>query len=144
MFGSLTRSTEGTGSRMTKWRGQVFRQLSFASWLWVGVRRRLNLVCMIEGKLLPTTGAFMPGMDQIHAPVLGWCWATIFCRRRGFAISAVRCEVPMAFIVLATHPTQGATLQYVTLRLSEKASFIAQLAFAVYYETWNFSCIVIS
>ena len=99
---------------------------------------------MNEGKLLTMTGAFMASMDQIHVPVLGWCRATILCRRRGFATAAVRCEIPMASIVLATRHTQGATLQYVTLRLSEKASFTAQLAIAVYDETRNFSCIVIS
>ena len=121
--------------------GPGFRQLSFALWLRVVVRLRLGLkeklsvdspllVRMSKGKLVPMTGAFMARMDQEYAPVLGWCSATIHSRRRGFATAAVRCGIHMAPTALAMRHTQGVTLQYVTLPLSEKASFTARLAIA--------------
>ena len=123
--------------------GPGFRQMSFALWLRVVVRIRLGLkeklsvdspllMRLNKGKLVPMTGAFMARMDQEYAPVLGWRKATIHSRRRGFVTAAVRCGIHMASIALAMRHSQGVTLQYVTLPLSEKASFTTRLAIAAY------------
>ena len=120
--------------------------MSFALWLRVVVRIRLGLkeklsvdspllVRMSKGRLVPMTGAFMARMDQEYVPVLGWCKATIHSRRRGFATAAVRCGIHMASIALAMRHTQGVTLQYVSLPLSERASITTRLAIAAYEQT---------
>ena len=86
------------------------------------------------GRLVPMTGTFMTRMDKIYAPKLGWYKATRHSRRRGFATAAVRCNIHMAAITIAMRHSQGVTLQYVSLPLSEKATFTTKLAIASYDE----------
>ena len=74
------------------------------------------------------TGQFMATMDKIYAPTLGWCKATIHSRRRGFATAAVRSGVHMAAITVAMRHSQGVTMQYVSLSLSDKAVITTRLA----------------
>ena len=123
--------------------GPGFRLMSFALWLKIGVKLRMQfgesltvtsplLVCMSKGKLLPMTGAFMAQMDKIYAPTLGWFNATIHSRRRGFATAMVRSGVHMASITIAMRHSQGVTMQYVNLSIPEKASITTRLTIASY------------
>ena len=90
------------------------------------------LVRESRGKLVPLTASFMTAMDKVYAPTLGWYKATIHSRRRGFATAAVRCGIHMAAITIAMRHSQGVTMQYVTLPLSEKATITTRLAIASY------------
>ena len=123
--------------------GPGHRHMSFALWLKVVVRLRVGLgealtvdspllVRLNKKKLVPMTGTFMSRMDKIYAPVLGWVKATIHSRRRGFATAAVRCGIHMASITIAMRHSQGVTLQYIALPLSEKASITTRIAIAAY------------
>ena len=82
--------------------------------------------------LVPMIGAFMARMDKLYSPVLGWVKATIHSRRRGFATAAVRCGIHMASICIAMRHSQGVTMQYIALSLSEKAAMTTRLAIAAY------------
>ena len=82
--------------------------------------------------LVPMTGAFMARMDKLYSPVLGWVKATIHSRRRGFATAAVPCGIHMASICIAMRHSQGVTMQYIALSLSEKAAMTTRLAIAAY------------
>ena len=123
--------------------GPGHRRMSVALWLKILVKLRLSygekltaesplLVRENRGKIVPMTGAFMARKDKAYAPALGWCKATIHSRRRGFATAAVRCGIHMAAITIAMRHSQGVTLQYVTLPLSDKASITTRLAIASY------------
>ena len=93
-----------------------------------------SLLLVRKGKkgLVPMTGAFMARMDKLYSPVLGWVKATIHSRRRGFATAAVRCGIHMASICIAMRHSQGVTMQYIALSLSEKAAMTTRLAIAAY------------
>ena len=82
--------------------------------------------------LVPMTGAFMARMDQLYSPVLGLVKATIHSLRRGFATAALRCGIHMASICIAMRHSQGVTMQYTALSLSEKAAMTTRLAIAAY------------
>ena len=92
------------------------------------------LVRESRGKLVPLTDKFMTRMDKQWAPELGWFKATIHSRQRGFATAAVRCGIHMASITIAMRHSQGATLQYVSLSMAEKATITTRLAIAAYDE----------
>ena len=81
---------------------------------------------------VPMIEAFMARMDKLYSPVLGWVKATIHSRRRGFATAAVRCGIHMASICIAMRHSQGVTMQYIALSLSEKAAMTTRLAIAAY------------
>ena len=114
--------------------------MSFVLWIKITVSLRLNkgevltLLLARKGKegLVPMTGAFMARMDKLYSPVLGWVKATIHSRRRGFATAAVRCGIHMASICIAMRHSQGVTMQYIALSLSEKAAMTTRLAIAAY------------
>ena len=119
--------------------------MSIALWLKVLVKLRTSkgevltadsplLVRENRGKIVPMTGDFMAKMDKVYAPMLKWSKTTIHSRRRGFATAAFRCGVHMAAISIAMRHSQGVTLQYVALPLSEKASITTRLAIASYNE----------
>ena len=74
----------------------------------------------------------MAKLDKVHAPVLGWCKATIHSLRRGFATAAVRCGIHIAAIPIAIRNPQGVTLQYVALPAADKATKTTNLAIAFY------------
>ena len=119
--------------------------MSVILWLKIVVKLRTNLNEVLtadsplllranKGKLVPMTGAFMARQDLIYAPTLGWYKATIHNRRRGFATAAVRCGVHMAAITIALRHSQGVTMQYIALPLSEKATITTKLAIASYID----------
>ena len=123
--------------------GPGHKLMSVVLWLQVAIRLRMSrqevltpesplLVRESRGKLVPLTGSFMSAMDKMYAPTLGWYKATIHSRRRGFATAAVRCGIHMAAITIAMRHSQGVTMQYVTLPLSEKATITTRLAIASY------------
>ena len=85
-----------------------------------------------KGKMVPMTAEYMRRRDKDYTPILGWSKATIHSRRRGFATAAVRCGIHMASISIAMRHSQGVTMQYVTLTLSEKATITTRLAIASY------------
>ena len=117
--------------------------MSFVLWIKVLVKLRLTkgeklsvdsplLVREKKGKLVPMTGDFMARKDKGYSPQLGWTKATLHSRRRGFATAAVRCGIHMASITVAMRHSQGVTMQYVSLTLSEKATITTRLAIASY------------
>ena len=117
--------------------------MSFILWLKIVIKLRVKLgetlstsspllVRMSRGQLVPMTGAYMARMDQCYAPALGWYKATIHSRRRGFATAMVRCGIHMASITIAMRHSQGVTMQYIALSLSEKASVTTRLAIDAY------------
>ena len=123
--------------------GPGHRQMSIVLWIKILVKLRAahNEVLTVDspllvrencGRIVPMTGGYMARMDKIYGPSLGWGKATIHSRRRGFATAAVRCGIHMAAITIAMRHSQGVTLQYVTLPLSEKASVTTRLAIASY------------
>ena len=93
------------------------------------------LVRMRRVKTVPMTGAYIASMDKVYGTVLGWGKATIHSRRRGFATAAVRCGLHMLNIRIAMRHSQGATLQYVSLSLAEKAATTTRLAVAAYHDS---------
>ena len=117
--------------------------MSFILWIKVVVKLRLGkgekltadsplLVREKKGKMVPMTADYMRSRDKDYTPILGWSKATIHSRRRGFATAAVRCGIHMASITIAMRHSQGVTMQYVTLTLSEKASITTRLAIDSY------------
>ena len=123
--------------------GPGYRLMSFVLWLKIVVKLRVKfgdkltsdsalLVREKKGKLVPMTGAYIARMDKIYAPELGWFSATIHSRRRGFATAMVRCGIHMASITIAMRHSQGVTMQYIALSLSEKASVTTRLAVKAY------------
>ena len=125
--------------------GPGHRHMSIALWLKSLVMLRAGrgeiltpdsplLVRESQGNIVPMTGNFMAKMDKVYGPALKWCKTTIHSRRRGFATAAVRCGIHMAAISIAMRHSQGVTLQYVALPLSEKASITTRLAIASYDE----------
>ena len=117
--------------------------MSFVLWIKVLVKLRLGkgeklsvdsplLVREKKGKLVPMTADYMARRDKDYSPILGWTKATIHSRRRGFATAAVRCGIHMASITVAMRHSQGVTMQYVSLTLSEKATITTRLAIASY------------
>ena len=123
--------------------GPGHRLMSLILWLKIVVKLRAEvgevltpgsplLVRENKDKLVPMTGTFMTRMDKLYAPRLGWYKATIHSRRCGFATAAVRCNIHMAAITIAMRHSQGVTLQYVSLPLSEKATITTKLAIASY------------
>ena len=123
--------------------GPGYKAMSFLLWLKVVVKLRTAngeniamdspiLVRENRGKIVPMTGQFMASMDRIYAPTLGWYKATIHSRRRGFATAAVRSGVHMAAISIALRHSQGVTLQYISLPISDKAAITTRLAIQAY------------
>ena len=117
--------------------------MSFVLWIKVFVKLRISkgeklsvdsplLVREKKGKMVPMTADFMARKDKDYSPILGWTKATIHSRRRGFATAAVRCGIHMASITVAMRHSQGVTMQYVSLTLSEKATITTRLAIASY------------
>ena len=82
--------------------------------------------------MVPMTADYMRSRDKDYTPILGCSKATIHSRQRGFATAAVRCGIHMASITIAMRHSQGVTMQYVTLTLSEKASITTRLAIDSY------------
>ena len=117
--------------------------MSFVLWIKVLVKLRLTkgeklsvdsplLVREKKSKLVPMTADFMARKDKGYSPKLGWSKVTLHSRRRGFATAAVRCGIHMASITVAMRHSQGVTMQYVSLTLSEKATITTRLAIASY------------
>ena len=117
--------------------------MSFVFWIKIIVNMRSKLgekisvkspllVRQVRGKLVPLTGSFISRMDKYYAPILGWSKATIHSRRRGFATAAVKCGLHMAKITIAMRHSQGVTMQYIALSVSERAAITTRLAIASY------------
>ena len=128
--------------------GPGYRLLSVVRWIKVVVRLRIQLkesltidspllVRQRKGRMVPMTGNFMMRMDKLYAPVLKWGKATIHSRRRGFATAAVRCGLHMAKISIAMRHSQGITMQYIALPLTDKAAMTTRIAIHAYHEHCN-------
>ena len=128
--------------------GPGYRMMNLIRWIKVVVKLRLRykekltahsplLVRVSKGKIVPMTASFMCRMDKKDASVLQWGRATILSRRRGFATAAVRCGLHMAKISIAMRHSRGITMQYVALRLEDKAVFTTRPAVHSFSETWQ-------